>query len=57
MTYEVILHYGDSGFEENISGEIYHSFREASYIARKNNEFMGCDDYENGDYYFVKEVK
>lgn len=56
MTYEVLLHYGDTNQDENVSGNIYHSLNEAKHTARKCNDYMDYEDYEKGDYYFVRAI-
>jgi len=52
--FEVIFHYGDTGFEENLTEETYDTYDEAERRARACNKHIDCDDYENGDYYYVK---
>lgn len=55
--YEVMYHYGDTGFEENLTGEIFTSKKQADKVCRNSDKHINCEDYELGDYYFVKEIK
>ncbi len=55
--YEILYHYGDTGFEENLSGEVFTDLELAKRRARQLDDHIDVEDYELGDYYYVKEVK
>lgn len=55
--YEVMYHYGDTGFEENLTGDIFDSKEDAEYACRMSDKHIDSEAYELGDYYFVKEVQ
>jgi len=57
MKYEVMFHYGDTGFEENLTGDVFTDKREAEHVARNCDKHIDSEGYELGDYYYVKEVK
>ena len=57
MKYGVYYHYGDTGFEENLTGEIYTNRADAERAARISDKHIDSESYELGDYYFVKEIK
>lgn len=54
--YEVIFHYGDTGFEENLTGEIFNSESEAQIRVNSCNKHISCEDYELGDYYYARKI-
>ncbi len=55
MKFEVIFHYGDTGFEENLTGDTFANKAEAEAAASRSNKHIDSEGYELGDYYFVKE--
>lgn len=55
--YEVVFHYGDTGFEENLTGEIFASKKEAERVASNCDKHIDCEGYDLGDYYYVREVE
>ena len=57
MRYEVMFHYGDTGFEENLTGDVFTDKRVAERVARNCDKHIDSEGYELGDYYYVKEVK
>ena len=55
MKFEVIFHYGDTGFEENLTGDTFASKAEAEAAASRSNKHIDSEGYDLGDYYYVKE--
>lgn len=53
--YLVIYHYGDTNAEEVM--EEFQTLSEAQNRAELNNKKLTTEQYEKGDYYFVKEEK